>query len=393
MIPITIGYVGGRARNRAHGFFLSLFFVLGIAIMYSALGIVAASTGSVFGSAMQSPIVLIVVAVIFTAMGASMLGAFELALPSGLQGRLTEGSMQRGGTIGAVLMGMVTGLVASPCVGPVLVVLLTFVAQTGSVLLGFWLLFTFASGLGVLFLILGTFAGAISSLPQAGGWMDTVKHVFGFILIAVAIYYLRTLIGPTATGLLAGVYLLGLGLVLGGWVRLHAGTSTGRRLVRSALGALFALAGVLVLAAWTAVLVGAPLALRGGPLLPKSLSTISTLAAIEPEWRVNDEAALEQARLEGRPVIQDFYADWCAACIELDERTWNDPEVLAETRRFTAVKMDFTHRDEFSRAATERYEVRGMPTVILYDSAGNEAARFVGFKSARDVLAVLRSIR
>ncbi|MFH1144808.1 MAG: cytochrome c biogenesis protein CcdA [Candidatus Eisenbacteria bacterium] len=387
MIPLTISYVGGRAKSRGHGFFLSLFFVLGIAIMYSALGVLAASTGSVFGSAMQSPVVLAVVAVVFAVMGASMLGAFSLALPSGLQGRMTEGA-QRGGVFGAVLMGMVTGLVASPCVGPVLVVLLTFVAQTGNVLFGFWLLFTFACGLGLLFLVLGTFAGAISALPGAGSWMDTVKHLFGVVLLGMAIYYVRSLIGPQATALIAGAYLSIIGVFTGAFTPLPPAPRK-KELLRKSVGLLLFLAGTAIFLAWLIALTGAPGLVRNGGMP----ATTSRVAGSSIPWRVNDEAALGEARSGGRPVIQDFYADWCAACVELDEKTWIDPAVVAEASRFVPIKMDFTRKDEFSRAGTERYAIRGMPTVILYDSAGNEARRFFGFKGPRDVLAILQAVR
>ncbi len=395
MIPITISYVGGRARNRTHGFLLSLCFVLGIAIMYSALGLIAASTASVFGSAMQSTAILIVVAAIFTAMGASMLGAFDLALPASLQGRMTAGA-QRGGALGAILMGMVTGLVASPCVGPVLVVLLTFVAKTGSLFYGFWLLFTFACGLGLLFLVLGTFAGAIRALPGAGSWMDTVKHVFGVVLIAMAIFYVRSLLGLQWTRLIFGVYCVFVGVFSGALTPLAPTPSKGQ-LLRKAIAMLIFLSGALIFLLWLASAAGLHVTPPGNGAPGPAASTSGSARAIRahpgPTWRMNDEGALEEARAAGRPAIQDFYADWCTACVELDEKTWSDPAVIAEAGRFLALKMDFTRRDEFSRAATSRYAVRGMPTVIFYDSDGHEVTRFFGFKGPREVLALMQSIK
>jgi thiol:disulfide interchange protein DsbD len=391
MIPITISYIGGRARHRSHGFVLALFFVLGIAIMYSGLGLVAASTGSIFGAAMQSTTVMVVVAVIFAAMGASMLGAFDLTLPAGMQGRLTAGA-QRGGVLGAVLMGMVTGLVASPCVGPVLVVLLTFVAKTGSLFLGFWLLFTFACGLGLLFLVLGTFAGAIRALPGAGAWMDTIKHVFGVVLIGMAIFYLRSVLGPGLTRLAFGVFLVFVGVTGGALTPLPESPGKGR-LFGKALGVLLFLAGAVIFVAWLAGWLGLTAPAPGGQ--PAGGAARATVVATHPgpAWRVNDEAVLAEAKAAGRPAIQDFYADWCAACVELDEKTWSDPAVIAESQRFVALKMDFTRRDEFSKAATARYAVRGMPTVVFYDSQGNEAARFFGFRSPQEVLALMRTVK
>jgi thiol:disulfide interchange protein DsbD len=390
MIPITISYIGGRSKHHAHGFFLSLFFVLGIAIMYSALGLLAASTGSVFGSALQSTAVLVVVAIIFAAMGASMLGAFDLALPAGLQGRMTAGA-QRGGVLGAVLMGMVTGLIASPCVGPVLVVLLTFVAKTGSLFLGFWLLFVFACGLGLLFLVLGTFAGALNALPGAGAWMETIKRVFGVILIGMAIFYLRTVIGPSVTRVALGIYLVFVAIFSGALTPLPESPTRGRLFGKS-VAVLLLLTGAALFLVWIAGLAGFPA--RGPGALPGGSAAPGVVATHPgPAWRVNDETALAEAKAAGRPAMQDFYADWCAACVELDEKTWSDPAVIAEAQRFVALKMDFTRRDAFSKAATTRYAVRGMPTVVFYDSQGNEVTRFAGFHGPQEVLARMRSVK
>ena len=245
MIPITISYIGGRARSRVQGFFLSLVFVLGIAVMYSVLGVIAAVTGSLFGGIMQSMPVLIGVALVFFAMGASMLGAFDLALPSGLQSKLQGGP--RTGVIGAFFMGMITGIVASPCVGPVLVVLLAGVAAIGSIPLGIAFLFTFALGLGLLFLVIGTFAGALASLPQAGGWMDTVKHVFGVMLLAMGIYFLRGVIGPNLTLFASGVFLVFVGVFVGAFHGLGDEPGHGR-MARKALGIVMLLVGGFLLA-------------------------------------------------------------------------------------------------------------------------------------------------
>jgi thiol:disulfide interchange protein DsbD len=393
MIPITISYVGGRAASRTHGFILSLFFVLGIAITYAALGLLAAGTGAVFGAMMQSAAAIIIVAAIFAAMGASMLGAFDLVLPSSFTtGMQTASAGTTGGgkgraVMGAILMGATTGLVASPCVGPVLVVLLAFVAKTGNLFYGFWLLFTFACGLGLLFLILGTFAGAINALPGAGSWMDTVKHVFGVILLAMAIYYLRNVLPPPLTRFLAGVFLVMVGVFTGAFHPLPA-EPVRRLLFRKALGILIFLAGTVVFLAWMFHLVGFPLVGAG-----TQAALPGTVAQMEPAWRVNDEPALEEARAQGRPAIMDFWATWCAACNELDEKTWIDPRIYEESKSFVTVKMDLTKNDEFAGGVRARRQVVGMPTVIFYDGQGNEAARFSGFKGPDEVLEIMRGVR
>nr|HPQ41757.1 cytochrome c biogenesis protein CcdA [bacterium] len=189
MIPITISYIGGRStgKGKFRGFFLSLFYVLGLALVYAILGVVAALTGSLFGSITQTPAVIGGVALLFGIMGLSVLGLFDIQLPSSLQGRL-QGGGPRSGFLGAIVMGAVAGLVAAPCAGPVVVALMTFIASTGAVFFGFTLMLAFAAGLGILFIVLGTFSGLLSALPSAGMWMDKVKKAFGVIMIGAALY-------------------------------------------------------------------------------------------------------------------------------------------------------------------------------------------------------------
>lgn len=382
MIPITISYIGGRARSRVQGFFLSLVFVLGIAVMYSVLGVIAAVTGSLFGGIMQSTPVLIGVALVFFAMGASMLGAFDLALPSGLQSKLQGGP--RTGVIGAFFMGMITGIVASPCVGPVLVVLLAGVAAIGSIPLGIAFLFTFALGLGLLFLVIGTFAGALASLPQAGGWMDTVKHVFGVMLLAMGIYFLRGVIGPNLTLFASGVFLVFVGVFVGAFHGLGDEPGHGR-LARKALGIVMLLVGGFLLVAGVGRVMGigltAPPAVTGGPA-----------AAGHGNWLSDDVAGLAQAKAAGKPAVLDFWADWCGACKELDHKTWSDPEVRRELDRFVAVKLDLTAKNETNQAKLTTYGVPGLPTVIFFDASGREVTRFFGFKPPQEVLELMRSV-
>lgn len=386
MIPITISYIGGRSRSKLGGLFLSIFFVLGIALTYSTLGVVAASTGALFGSAMQSVPVLIVVSLVFFAMGASMLGAFDLALPSGMQTRLQSGP--RAGVLGALFMGVVTGLVASPCVGPVVVVLLTWVAKIGSIGLGFLLLFTFSLGLGVLFLLIGTFAGALNALPQAGGWMDTVKHVFGVILLAMGIYYIRPLIGPDLTWIVAGAFVLLVGTFLGAF-RPVGEDPAKSVLMRKGFGIVLLLVGGFVLMVGMARYAKVPL---GGGTVAGVTATGSGPTHAGLAWVPDDVTGLDQARSEGKPVVIDFYADWCAACKELDEKTWSDPEVRREAERFVTIKLDLTDRNEPNKMKQAQYGVPGLPTVIFLDSSGKEVTRFFGFRPPRDVLPLLRDI-
>lgn len=191
MIPITIAYIGGRSGgSRLKGFSLSIFYVIGIAVTYSALGAFAALTGKFFGSASTNPIIYLAVGNIFILLGLSMLDAFTIPIPSFLAGRRTGN--KSGGRIGAFLVGLLAGTVAAPCTAPVLGVVLTFVAAKQQVVYGVSLLFVFSIGLGTLLIIAGTFAGFMSSLPKSGNWSVIIKKLFGWLMIAAGEYFLIT---------------------------------------------------------------------------------------------------------------------------------------------------------------------------------------------------------
>lgn len=379
MIPITISFIGMNAKgNPLKGFILSLWYVLGIALVYSTLGLVAAAGGSAFGQATQTPVFLGIVAAIIFAMGLSMAGVFDIQLPSGLMSKVGGG---RTGFLGPLLMGMAMGLIAAPCVGPIIVVLLTWVATTGSLFLGFWLLFTFAMGLGVLFIVLGTFGGM---LPP-GGWMVTVKHFFAIVLFALAPWFLRVWLPDWMPP-----FLFGLSVVLsvsawGAFKPLAADAGAREGLAKGVLRLLWFLG-------LTLVLLGG---LRGfaPTLLPAGAEgPVQTAAHPEPAWVFDEAEGFARAAAEGKPVMMDFWAEWCAACIELDHKTYNQPEVLDLAEGFVSIKMDMTERSEINAARTARYRAIGMPTVIFFDSEGNELERFSGFKNAEDLAVIMRRV-
>lgn len=380
MIPITISFIGLSAKgNPLKGFVMSLWYVLGIALVYSILGLVAAAGGSAFGQATQTPAFMGFVAVIIFAMALSMAGLYDIQLPSGLTTRVGGG---RTGFLGPLLMGMAMGLVAAPCVGPIIVVLLTWVATTGSLFLGFWLLFTFAMGLGLLFIVLGTFGG----LLPPGGWMVTVKHVFAVVLFALAPWFLRTWLPDWAPPLFFGLALM---LSVSAWgvfkpLSAEAGAREGldKGIMRFlwVVGMVLALLGGLRGFAPGLLPAGAPVA--GG----------SEARAEEPAWMSDEVAAFAVAAEEGKPLVMDFWAEWCAACLELDHRTWNDPAVLTLAENFVALKMDMTDRSPETAALNAKYGVVGMPTVIFFDPTGRELERFSGFKDADDVAALMERV-
>ena len=384
VIPLTIAYIGGTSQGKPlKGFVLSLWFVLGLALTYAILGLVAAATGGVFGQAMQNPWVLAFVALVVGAMGFSMAGFFDIQLPTGLTSKLGG---HRSGFLAPLLMGFATGLIAAPCVGPVVVVLLTWVATTGKLLLGFWLLFTFAVGMGMLFLALGTFSGALSALPGAGAWMEGIKHFFALLLWGLALWFLR---GLLPAWLLSTVFGLVLVMALGAWgafETLSPEASHKRGLLKG-----------LMLFLW---ILGAVLAIAGGlkglapGLLPGvgGVASLSAGAHEEPEWIWDAQEGFRQAELTGTPVMMDFWATWCAACKELDHKSYNQTAVLDLARSFTSIKMDMTKDSDENTAVMNQYGVVGMPTVIFFDSRGREIERFSGFKKGEELAAIMARV-
>ncbi len=379
IIPMTVSYIGAKAEGKKlKGFILSLFFVLGLATMYSSLGVIAALSGGVFGGLTQHPVVYGILIAIFLVMGASMMGAFDIQLPASFQGKLQSG--KRKGIVGAILMGMAAGLIAAPCVGPVLVALLTWVAKTGSVLIGFGLLFTFSLGMGLLFVVIGTFAGSISALPQAGGWMEGVKHFFGWLLWGTAVYFAGVLLPDNVMTFVWAAFLSLLGIYIGAF-RLSPDEVSWNWVLRKWIGILAVTAGIFFFVFGLTQSVGWQ--------LPQG-SASGQVEQTEPDWIINDiEGAFAQSKAEGKPLMMDFYADWCVACVELDHKTYNKPEVLSRAARFVNLKVDFTRQNKWSKQITGEYKVKGMPTVIFFNPAGAELERFVGFKNAEGVAEIM----
>jgi len=380
MIPITIGFIGMSAKGNAlKGFVLSLWYVLGIAIIYSTLGVLSAAAGGAFGQFTQTPWFMGPIAALIFAMGLSMAGLFEMRMPSSLANQAGGGKR---GFLGPLLMGMAMGIVAVACVGPVLVVLLTWVATTGSLFLGFWLLFTFALGMGVLFVVFGTFGGMLPT----GGWMETVKHGFALLMFALALWFVRIYLPEWLTPALYGLILMFSVSAWGAWKSLpneagaRAGLDKGLLKFLWLLGASLAILGALNGLAPELLPTG-----RGGDAVSEALHR-------EPAWVMDETIGFTEAARDGKPVMMDFYADWCAACIELDHKTYNQPEVLALAEQFVSVKMDMTTRSEINDARNRKYQVVGMPTVIFFDAGGRELERFSGFKDAEDMTAVMQRV-
>lgn len=374
LIPITVSIFGA---NESAGFFksflLSVVYVLGIVVTYSILGVAVASTGAVFGQIMANPWVVGFIAVILVSLGLSMFGVFEIRLPSSVQNRLnTVGSA---GFAGAFAMGTVAGVIAAPCTGPALAVVLTYIATTGSLFLGFWLMFTYALGMGLLFIAIGTFSGLLSALPRSGGWMYILENIFGIAIITMALYFLKDVFPPLQDFLqnslpffaIAGGLVL-VGLWLGKLTQRFSGISARMRL-QKACGLLLAVIGAYMFV--------------GGIQQP---------AGPQLDWVYDEAEGFEIAQREDKLVMLDFYASWCAACNELDHQTYADPAVAARLDDYVNVKLDFTRTSETTKALTKKYQIPGLPVVIFMDSERNTLKRFTGFVDAEEMLGILDEI-
>ena len=342
LIPITLGFFamqsdGRRSRRLA----LSGMYVLGIVATYTALGVLAALGGKMFGAWLQLPAVLIGFALLMLVLASSMFGAFEIQPPRWI----ANASSGRAGVAGALTMGLAIGIVAAPCVGPIVISLVTLVAQIGDPVLGGVMFATLAFGLGFPYLVM------LNALPRPGEWMVTVKKGMGFVLIAMAVYFLRPLIGDEAFrwGVAAAL--------LTGAVFIFVSRTRGAALLRYGVAVLLLVSGVAF-------------------AIPKR-----ELDGVK--WGKYEVSALTQARTAGKPVVIDFYADWCLPCKELDEKTFTDDRVKAELDRFVRVKADLTIAgDERTKQLTEQYKVVGVPTIVFLDASGNEVpgSRLTGFE-------------
>ena len=383
LIPITVSVFGARQKeHRAKSILLSATYVGGIAAMYSGLGLFAALSGKAFGSALSSRWVVGVLALFLFALAASMFGAFELTVPQSIQNRLQKVSGKGFGS--AFGMGLVAGVVAAPCTGPVLAGVLAFVATRRSAVLGFWMLFTYALGVGVLFFVIGATS---LRLPRSGGWMDTVKSVLGVALVAAGIGLVLPFfsrpgalpLGPQTVALAAGA--LAFVAVLAGALSLtfHDGA---RAQAQKAASLAVLLVAIGLRFGWA----GAPREATAGPA--------------EAVWLHDEAQALAQAKASGKPLLIDFGAEWCEACMEFERQVWPDPEVKRElAQSWVALRVDATTESEANEALLARYRVTGLPAVLLIHCESNDCPpppagdrRIVGFIKAPEMLARLRKV-
>lgn len=383
MIPILSAIIIGEGARvtRARGFSLSLAYVIGMALVYTALGVAAALVGQSLGAWLQNPWVLGAFGVLLTLFALTLIAGFDIALPQRWQdgaARVSQGPS--GGKFAAVAgMGALSALVVGACMTAPLFAVLAFIAHTGNALLGGAALFSMGIGLGVPLLIIGLGAGTL--LPRAGVWMDGVKVFFGVVLLAAALWIVWPVLGASVQMLLGALWLLIAAAALGLFTPAVGGNSVWRRLGRGVGAALTIWAAVLLvgLAAGSTDPLRplAVLAARGGA--PDAIAPASQLVFAP----VRSSGQLDQAvKTAAQPAMLDFYADWCVSCKEMEKFTFRDPRVHAKLQQLNLLRADVTANNPDDQTLLKRFKLFGPPGIIFFDHGGNEVLRVVGYESA-----------
>lgn len=333
MIPITMAILGKEAhvRNRWQNFLVSFVYVSGIGATFSTLGVFAATTGVLFGSFMASPWVLGFIVLVFFLMSLSMFGFMELQAPEFIRDGVLS-KLKLHGYAGAFASGLIAGVIASPCVGPVLVGILTYIAQTKNIFMGFWLMFTYALGMGLIFLAIGVSTNLTKLLPRSGSWMNRVKYFFGSLLLIASLYYLDLLL--VSQKIISQSFLTQIEEKIKG----HSTRETP----------------------------------QGDPI----------------SWQPFSEEILAQAVKEQKPVIIDFRADWCAACLELEEKTFSSPDVQKLSHTFVMVKFDATQESPELDELRKKFRIIGLPTLVFLTPQGvwNQELTLTSFEEPQPFL-------
>jgi thiol:disulfide interchange protein DsbD len=320
-----------------------LLYILGLAVNNSFLGVAASLSGGMLGEVLQNPMVLVAIAGILVILALSFFGLWEMRLPSGL---MRWASRSFGGYFGTFFMGLTLAVVATPCLGPFILGLLTYVGQQGDPALGFLYFFVLSLGLGTPLAVLAVFSGSAERLPMSGDWMVWIRKLLAWVLVGMAAYMIQPLVpGPVAESLLYAAILLAAGAHLG-WI---AGSGGGRtfHMIRRTTGSLLIAAAVVVL-------------------------VFGFQSQEGVNWTPYDPSEVANAAKRNQPVMVDFYADWCIPCKQMEREIFQDAKVISLSRRLAAVRADLTRSHPQQEEIMKRYQIRGVPTIVFINSRGEE---------------------
>jgi len=392
MYPILTGIIVGQGKQLTtkKAFTLSFFYVQGMAVTYTLLGIVVALAGAKFQAVFQHPVVLIGLSILFIFLALSMFGVFNLALPASWQNKLNNiSNKQKGGSItGVLMMGVISGLVASPCTTAPLTGALLYISQTGDVVLGASALYALSLGMGLPLLILGSSGGKL--LPKAGAWMNIIKNIFGLLLLAVPVFLLERFIPETASQALWALLILASASYFYVTNQNHADA---KALNQGGKGFWYGLRSLVI---FLMLFFGANLAYQ--LIFPsKNVAVIDAQHAsfklVSTLSELNSEVAL--ANKQGKTVMVDLYADWCIACKEFEKYTFIDKQVKEALSNSVWLQIDMTEFDSINNAElVKHYNILGLPSILFFDMQGNELTkqRTTGFMNATEFTAHVQSI-
>ncbi len=351
LIPITIGYFANETGKGSSVLKASMY-VLGISITYSVLGTIAALSGSMMGSLLTNPIVLIGIAIVMILLSLSMFGVYEFRLPSGL---MNIGGGSQSGAIGSLIMGLTMGIVAAPCVGPFVIGLLTYVAKSGNPFIGFIMFFVLSLGLGLPYLFLGIFSNKIGNLPKSGEWLNGVRIFFGLVLVGMAIYFINPLITEGIREYLLPGYMILAGIYYA------IIDNSGKKSTWFLKGKVAISIIIIAVGVW---------------LIKPANEKVEEL-----DWKKYSIEKVQIADKEDKLVMIDFFADWCIPCKELDELTFSDKKVQEKLSQFVLIKADLTKNSEQVKHLRKLYNIKGVPTIIFLNKDGKEieSMRLNGF--------------
>lgn len=376
MIPILTSIIVGHKQpvSTQKAFFLSSAYVLGASLTYAAVGMIAASMGSSLQASLQQPWIIAIVSGMFVLLSLSLFGVYDLRLPPKWQNHITAVSRkQEGGTyVGAFIMGIVSTLIVSPCVTAPLVGVLMYIAETGNVALGGGALFMLGLGMGIPLIILGTTAG--KWLPRRGPWMKGVQMIFGLLMLGMAFWLLSRVANFNTLMIFSVVLLLGAAFYFGVYKPRHHGNI----FLNRSLGMMMGLAGILVIGA-----MNMPLVMNA---VVSSTQASAAFITVHNTKELNQQLAL--AKAAGKPVLLDFYADWCESCIAMDKKVFDLPSVIKGLDTFILIRADLSKNNEADEALLKTYDVVAPPTVLFFNNYGQEvnSHRIVGALNAAEFM-------